>query len=190
MWRCEAVQVIPPNNTVAGCFCGKNENMPRDVASFEREGMQFQLPLKLTLKFYAVHLIFKRILQLVSDSRACALISPVFADCFMVPGRSPVFSIDTTIVSQMSTFPVVSNNTVICKIFFGKHDRLFWNIPASSNQSSNTNRGPARRISQRLALLPQSSEWLPVVNSPTVETTDENITVLPVFPLSSVWLGE
>jgi hypothetical protein len=40
-----------------------------------------------------------------------------------------------------------------------------------------------------LALLPQSSEWLPVVNSPTVETTDENITVLPVFPLSSVWLG-
>lgn len=49
---------------------------------------------------------------------------------------------------------------------------------------------PARRVSQRLALLPQSSEWLPVVNRPTVETTDENITVLPVFPLSSVyWPG-
>lgn len=48
---------------------------------------------------------------------------------------------------------------------------------------------PARRASQCLALLPQSSEWLPVVNGPTVET-DENITVLPVFPLSSVyWPG-
>ena len=47
----------------------------------------------------------------------------------------------------------------------------------------------ARRGSQRLALLPQSSDWLPVVNSPTVVPTDENITVLPVFPLSSVWLG-
>ena len=191
MWRCEAVQVAPPNNTVAGCFCGKKANMARDVASFERERMQFQLPLKLTLKFYAVRLIFQRILQLVSDSRACALIFPVLADCFLVPGCFPVFSIDATIVSQMSTLPVVSNNTVHCNFFFkGKHDRLFLNIPAGSNQFSNTNRGPGRRISQRLALLPQSSEWLPVVNSPTVETTDENITVLPVFPLSSVWLGE
>ena len=38
---------------------------------------------------------------LVSDSRGCALIFPAFADCFLVPGRSRVFSIDTTIVSHV-----------------------------------------------------------------------------------------
>jgi hypothetical protein len=127
---------------------------------------------------------------LVSDSRGCALIFPVFADCFLVPGRSRVFSIDTTIVSHMSTLPVVYNNTVICQIFFLViYFGISLPVQTCSNQFSSTNRGPARRVSQRLALLPQSSEWLPVVNSPTVETTDENITVLPVFPLSSVWLG-
>ena len=58
MWRCEAVQAVLPNNTVAGCFFGQKENMSRDTSSSEREGMQFQLPLKMSLKFHAVHLIF------------------------------------------------------------------------------------------------------------------------------------